>query len=104
MRGLADRLAAASRDRATTPNSQSALPGNGDRPSKDTQKEDAFRELKAQVHNRLLQQLGPKLYDADLTQSELERMVRGALQDAMQDEDVLLSSCGPHAHLPRDRR
>lgn len=92
MSSLADRLAAASRDRATTaPTSQSALQTTGDRPSKDAHKEDAFRELKAQVHNRLLQQLGPKLYDADLTQSELERMVRGALQDAMQEEDVLLT-------------
>ena len=43
------------------------------------------------VHNRLLQQLGPKLYDANLTQSELERMVRSTLQDAMQEEEVLLT-------------
>ena len=93
MSSLADRLAAASRDRTTsTTGSSDALPVKaGDRATPATRKEDEFRDLKATVHNRLLQQLGPKLYDADLTQSELERMVRGALQDAMQDEDVLLT-------------
>lgn len=82
MSSLADRLAAASRDRAGNGTAQAALTA-GDRDSKKDSREDAFQDLKAQVHNRLLQQLGPKLYDADLTQSELERMVRGALQDAM---------------------
>jgi len=91
MSSLADRLAAASRDRAGAPTDSNALT-TGARPAdKESAKEDAFRDLKSQVHNRLLQQLGPKLYDADLTQTELERMVRGALQDAMQDEDVLLT-------------
>jgi pilus assembly protein CpaF len=95
MSSLADRLAAASRDRAvTTTTTSDALPAkaNGDRPATQASKlEDEFRELKSTVHNRLLQQLGPKLYDADLTQSELERMVRSALQDAMHEEDVLIT-------------
>ena len=92
MSSLADRLAAASRDRASSSASSSdALPTGGDRVKEATQQEDEFKELKSTVHNRLLQQLGPKLYDADLTQSELERMVRSALQDAMQDEDTLLT-------------
>ena len=93
MSSLADRLAAASRDRASSAAGPSdALPAKAaDRPSAATRQEDEFRDLKATVHNRLLQQLGPKLYDAELTQSELERMVRSALQDAMQDEDVLLT-------------
>jgi len=92
MSSLADRLAAASRDRAASLSSSTALEarsGTGGRSKKaDT---DAFRELKTSVHNRLLTQLGPKLYDANLTQGELERMVRGALQEAIQDEDVILS-------------
>ena len=93
MSSLADRLAAASRDRASSAAGPSdALPAKAaDRPSAATRQEDEFRDLKATVHNRLLQQLGPKLYDAELSQSELERMVRSALQDAMQDEDVLLT-------------
>jgi pilus assembly protein CpaF len=92
MSSLADRLAAASRDRAANLSSTTALDtktASGGRAKRvDT---DAFRELKSSVHNRLLTQLGPQLYDANLTQGELERMVRGALQDAMQEEDVILS-------------
>src|SRR6478672_2761413 len=92
MSSLADRLAAASRDRAANHSTSTALDhksSNGGRAKRvDT---DAFRELKTSVHNRLLTQLGPKLYDANLTQGELERMVRGALQEAIQDEDVILS-------------
>src|SRR3954465_3525140 len=91
MSSLADRLAAASRDRAASnaPPPEVEKKGPGGRLKKpDT---DAFRDLKATVHNRLLTQLGPKLYDANLTQGELERMVRGALQEAMQDEDVILT-------------
>ena len=73
MSSLADRLAAASRDRASGPSS------NGDamstmverRGREETKAENDYSELKGQVHNTLLQQLGPKLYDADLTQSEL---------------------------------
>src|SRR5690349_24203631 len=93
MSSLADRLAAASRDRASNmPKTSDALPEGGSRAGRAKREDtDAFRELKHTVHNRLLTQLGPKLYDADLTQGELERMVRGALQEAMQDEDVILT-------------
>ncbi len=93
MSSLADRLAAASRDRAQSTQTKSdALPekraGTG---NVKKQAVDAFRDLKRTVHDRLLTQLGPKLYDANLTQGELERMVRGALQEAMQDEDIILT-------------
>jgi pilus assembly protein CpaF len=90
MSSLADRLAAASRDRANVVSTNDAIPSAMDR-NKKAKPADAFRDLKAKVHNRLLQQLGPKLYDADLTQSELERMVRGALQEAMSDDQTLLT-------------
>ena len=94
MSSLADRLAAASRDRATTPaaatDAMSAMSG---RPAQEEKKKDNdYTNLKSQVHNTLLQQLGPKLYDAELTQTELEHMVRGALQEAMQAEEVLLTT------------
>jgi pilus assembly protein CpaF len=89
---LADRLAAASRDRAANlAVSTDVEPKNGPGARQKRPDTDAFRDLKATVHNRLLQELGPKLYDANLTQAELERMVRGALQEAMQDEDVILT-------------
>jgi pilus assembly protein CpaF len=93
MSSLADRLAAASRDRANSLATSTEIEkkGPGGRVKKPGGDTDAFRELKAGVHNRLLTQLGPKLYDAELTQGELERMVRGALQEAMQDEDVIIT-------------
>jgi pilus assembly protein CpaF len=47
--------------------------------------------LKGQVHSNLLRELGPKLYDSELTQSELERMVRESLQDAMSAEGMSLT-------------
>src|SRR6478735_8369278 len=82
MSSLADRLAAASRDRS------SGSASNGDamstmverRGREEKKAENDYSELKSEVHNTLLQQLGPKLYDAELTQSELEHMVKGALQ------------------------
>jgi pilus assembly protein CpaF len=89
---LADRLAAASRDRAASLSSTNEIEvSKGGGRTRASAPDDAFYELKVGVHNRLLQQLGPKLYDAELTQAELERMVRGALQEAMQDEEVILT-------------
>src|SRR6478752_4781905 len=86
MSSLADRLAAASRDRVTLPTK------NERRGKEEVKAENDYGDLKAQVHNTLLQQLGPKLYDAELTQTELEHMVKGALQEAMQAEDILLTT------------
>jgi pilus assembly protein CpaF len=94
MSSLADRLAAASRDRATAPvDATDAMTAMSGRHTPEVTKADNdYKDLKSQVHNTLLQQLGPKLYDADLTQTELEHMVRGALQEAMQAEEVLLTT------------
>ena len=93
MSSLADRLAAASRDRVTLPATNDAMATMSDRRGKEDAKvTNDYSDLKAQVHNTLLQQLGPKLYDAELTQTELEHMVKGALQEAMQAEDILLTT------------
>ena len=90
MSSLTDRLAAASRDRsAVAPTTVDALPTAAK--VKVSEAENDFRELKTQVHNKLLQELGPQLYDAELTQSELEQMVRAALKDAMADDETLLT-------------
>lgn len=51
-----------------------------------------FDGIKASVHEELLVQLGPKLYDAELSQAELERMVRTALTDVMAANDQPLTS------------
>src|SRR5919199_1640898 len=97
MSTLADRLAAASRDRATatvdTTDAMTAMSGR--HTPQETKADHDYKDLKSQVHNTLLQQLGPKLYDAELTQTELEHMVRGALQEAMQAEEVLLTTAEP---------
>ncbi|HEX4190691.1 MAG TPA: CpaF family protein [Marmoricola sp.] len=53
-------------------------PGRRGKPVKDR-----FDDLKGTVHEELLVQLGPKLYDADLSPTELEAMVRQALADVM---------------------
>jgi pilus assembly protein CpaF len=42
-----------------------------------------FDDLKASVHNELLIQLGPQLYDANMSQDELESRVRAVLADVM---------------------
>src|SRR3954453_6460792 len=94
MSSLADRLAAASRDRATaTADDTDAMTAmSGRHTPEETKADHDYKDLKSQVHNTLLQQLGPKLYDAELTQTELEHMVRGALQEAMQAEEILLTT------------
>ena len=55
-------------------------------------KADPFQDLKRIVHQRLVEALGPKLYDAHMTQSELEQQVRLALQTAIADTDIPMSS------------
>ena len=55
-------------------------------------KSDPFQDLKRVVHQRLVETLGPKLYDAHMTQSELEQQVRLALQTSIADADIPMSS------------
>lgn len=86
---LADRLAAAKRDRgASAPEVDGeALPGA---PTRSRRGVDPFADLKRTVHQTLLDSLGPKLYDSRTTQSELEQKVRHTLQEVLaQDETPL---------------
>jgi pilus assembly protein CpaF len=93
MSSLADRLAAASRDRVANAPAVDAMSTMTERRRPAEKKpENDYSDLKAQVHNTLLQQLGPKLYDAELSQGALEHMVKGALQEAMQAADILLTT------------
>jgi pilus assembly protein CpaF len=83
---LADRLAQAQRQRvgqdvrgaATAAPSESEPPRTAPRTTGDP-----FAELKRHVNQQLLETLGPKLYDARLTQSELEQQVRQTLQETL---------------------
>ncbi len=94
MSSLTDRLARASRDRGTTVVATDDVPQmNGKRPgSGKGHEQDPFNKLKSDVHTRLLQELGPKLYDSETTQTELEQMVRAALQDVMAENETPLTA------------
>ncbi|MGH8891902.1 MAG: CpaF family protein [Actinomycetes bacterium] len=85
---LADRLAAAKRERGVVATEQpDGFAAHAPRPRRSA---DPFAELKRTVHQTLLDNLGPKLYDARLTQSELEQKVRQTLQEVLaQDETPL---------------
>ncbi len=87
---LADRLAAAKRERGVItaePTSDGGFTAAAPRTRRNA---DPFAELKRTVHQTLLDNLGPKLYDSRLTQSELEQKVRQTLQEVLaQDETPL---------------
>jgi pilus assembly protein CpaF len=53
---------------------------------------DPFDELKASVHQSLLETLGPKLYDPRIEAGELEQRVRQTLQTVLETEQTPLSS------------
>ncbi len=108
---LTDRLAAASRTRTTdtlTPGGTTGATPAGASSTKTPVKPEAteagrrraaarsisdpFKELKRIVHARLVSTLGPTLYDAHLTQSDLEQQVRLALQTTLAEVDMPMSS------------
>ncbi len=88
---LADRLAQAQLDRGTT---AAATPAgnaaNGQR-ERSHSSEDPFAEVKRTVHQRLVSTIGPKLYDANKSQGELEQQVRATLQEVIAGEDTPLT-------------
>ena len=53
---------------------------------------DPFSALKANVHQALLETLGPKLYDPRIEAGELEQRVRQTLQTVLETEQTPLSS------------
>ena len=86
---LADRLAQARSARAepvedATAVIRSAVP-------RQRRTTDPFADLKRQVHQSLLGTLGPKLYDAHMTASELETRVRQTLQEVLANEETPLT-------------
>ncbi len=85
---LADRLAQAQRERgaAPTPTEVEKPTSNGQR-VRATGATDPFAEIKRSVHTALVESLGPQLYDAKTTQSELEQQVRTALQGVIAQAD-----------------
>lgn len=53
---------------------------------------DPFAEVKRTVHQGLLESLGPKLYDARMSQNELEQAVRQTLQVVLEKEEAPLTA------------
>jgi pilus assembly protein CpaF len=52
---------------------------------------DPFDKVKRDVHQALLETLGPKLYDARMTQTELQAQVRQTLQEVLAVEETPLT-------------
>ena len=85
---LADRLAAAQRDRVSPDRPGPAL---DDAPARSRRASDPFAQLKRTVHQALLDSLGPKLYDSRLTQSDVEQKVRQTLQEVLAQDHTPLT-------------
>jgi len=87
---LADRIAAAQRDRGVTATAPSGegFAGPAARARRAT---DPFADLKRAVHQTLLDNLGPKLYDSRMTQSDLELKVRQTLQEVLSKDETPLT-------------
>jgi pilus assembly protein CpaF len=82
---LADRLDQARRSHESGSTSDTA-------PSASSAQSSAFATVKESVHQALIDQLGPQLYDPHLHQSDLEQKVRLTLQSVLEAENTPLSS------------
>ena len=100
---LSDRLAEARRARgvdASVDQQSDALVNR----AKHRRLVDPFAELKQTVHQTLLENLGPQLYDSRLTQSELEQKVRLTLQEVLAQEETPLTVQDRARIAQEDRR
>ncbi|MBF4160564.1 CpaF family protein [Nocardioides acrostichi] len=57
-----------------------------------TRHDERLEQIKSTVHTQLLQQLGPQLYDADMSGDELDQRVRTVLADVLSTQDKPLSA------------
>src|ERR1700712_3010051 len=78
------------------PGSAQRAPANADqglrRNFASASQNDRIEELKSTIHVQLLQQMGPRLYDSDMDQNELDSEVRKVLADVLGSQDRPLSS------------
>lgn len=88
-----------SKARGTTPAEQQEAGGSGDpdsqRPTalvESGPRQDPLESLKRKIHSGLVQALGPKLYDMNMTAEQLESRVREKLQETLQDEETPLAA------------
>ncbi|MGL4174619.1 MAG: CpaF family protein [Dermatophilaceae bacterium] len=86
---LADRLDSIRRQQvATGPEEVIATPGRAARPERIV---DPLQSVKERVHQALIDELGPKLYDPHQREDELAAKVRQSLQDTIEAEQTPLS-------------
>src|SRR4051794_10062275 len=76
----------------SVPRAGTSAPENGMRRGFNTSQTDRIEELKSSIHVQLLQQMGPRLYDSDMDQNELDSEVRKVLADVLGSQDRPLSS------------
>ena len=57
---------------------------------------DPLDEMKRRVHAELLAQMGPRLYDTDVTSQQMEQRVREKLGEVLQQEQTPLSAADRH--------
>ncbi|MCI0686428.1 MAG: CpaF family protein [Sporichthyaceae bacterium] len=88
---LSDRLADARKRLDTTDPTRDPTAGRPGAPRVRRRSFDPFAEVKKAVHQSLLETLGPQLYDARMTQTELESRVRSALTGAVRAESAPLT-------------
>ena len=86
---LADRLAQAKKTKA--PDAEPDSPTGGQTRTRQRHV-DPFADLKRAVHQSLLESLGPTLYDAKMTQTELETKVKHTLQEVLRSEQTPLTA------------
>ncbi|MEP7053640.1 MAG: CpaF family protein [Actinomycetota bacterium] len=86
MTSLADRMAAARRAQLAP---EAIAPAAG--PRRAVRTVDPFAAVKRSVHAALVETLGPRLYDAHMTQSELQAQVRQSLQMVLEKEETPLT-------------
>jgi pilus assembly protein CpaF len=86
---LADRLAQAKKTKAPEAEEHTQAMGGVRKRARHV---DAFADLKRTVHQALLENLGPTLYDARMTQPELETKVRHTLQEVLRTEETPLTT------------
>ncbi|HWO71456.1 MAG TPA: CpaF family protein [Actinomycetota bacterium] len=57
-----------------------------------TQKKDRLAEVRTRVQEKLVESLGPRLYDSTISDTELEGMVHQRLRELLDEEEVPLSA------------
>ena len=101
---LADRLAAAQRERGVSGPDGAGADGFTAAAPRARRSVDPFGDLKRAVHQTLLDNLGPKLYDSRLTQAELEQRVRQTLAGGDRPGRDPAVGRRPRPDRPGDRR